>query len=76
MSAGARIVSGMSELVDVRADAVGPGEVVCLGGAAIVVTAVERGARTVDLHTCYGPALRFLHEDVVPVVVPIAEHAA
>jgi hypothetical protein len=59
----------MTELIDVRADAIAPGEVMCLGGAAIVVTAVDRGPRTVDLHTCYGPALRFLHEDVVPVVV-------
>ncbi len=65
----------MSELVDVRADAIAPGEVVCLGGAAIVVTGVERGARTVDLHTCFGPALRLLHEDLVPLVVPIAEDA-
>jgi hypothetical protein len=70
------MVSRMSELIDVRADAIGPGEVVCLGGAAIVVTAVELGRRTVDLHTCYGPALRFVHEDLVPVVVPIAEDAA
>jgi len=61
----------MTELVDVRADAIGPGEVVCLAGAVIEVTAVERGARTVDLHTCYGPALRFLHEDLVPVVVAV-----
>jgi hypothetical protein len=59
----------MTELIDVRADAIAPGEVMCLGGAAIVVTAVDRGPRTVDLHTCYGPALRFLHQDVVPVVV-------
>jgi hypothetical protein len=66
----------MSELVDVRADAIGPGEVVCLGGAAIIVTAVERGRRTVDLHTCYGPALRLLHEDLVPVVASMAEDAA
>jgi hypothetical protein len=58
----------MSELVDVRADAIGPGEVICLGGAAIEVTAVERGPRTVDLHTCYGPTLRFLDTDIVPVV--------
>jgi hypothetical protein len=70
------MVTVMSELVDVRADAVGPGEVVCLGGAAIVVTGVEHGSHTVDLHTCYGPALRFPCDDVVPVVVPIAEDAA
>jgi len=61
----------MTELVDVRADAIGPGEVVCLAGPDGMVTAVERGARTVDLHTCYGPALRFLHEDVVAVVVAL-----
>jgi hypothetical protein len=66
----------MSELVDVRADAIGPGEVVCIGGAAIVVTGVERGARTVDLHTCYGPAVRLLHEDLIALVVTIAEDAA
>ncbi len=66
----------MSDLIDVRADAIGPGEVVCLGGAAIVVTAVERRARTVDLHTCYGPALRFLHHDLVPVVPASAEDTA
>jgi len=70
------MVTSMSELVDVRADAIGPGEVVCLGGAAIVVTAVEVGQRTVDLHTCYGPALRFLREDVVPLVVDLADEAA
>ena len=64
----------MSELVDVRADAIAPGEVVCLGGAAIVVTAVERSStRTVDLHTCFGPALRFLCTDLVPVAVPSAD---
>jgi hypothetical protein len=70
------MVAGMSELVDVRADAIAPGEVVCLGGASIVVTGIERGARTVDLRTCYGPALRLLHEDLVAIVVPIAEDAA
>ena len=66
----------MIELVDVRADAIGPGEVICLGGAAIVVTGVDKGARTVDLHTCYGPSLRLLHADVVPVVVAAASDAA
>jgi hypothetical protein len=66
----------MTELIDVRADAIGPGEVVCLGGAAILVTTVERGPRTVDLHTCYGPALRLLHADLVSIVVPLAEDAA
>ena len=70
------MVSRMTELVDVRADAIGPGEVVCLAGAAIMVTGVERGRRTVDLHTCYGPALRFLHQELVSVVVPLAEDAA
>ncbi len=59
----------MTELIDVRADAIGPGEHVCLGGAAIVVTAVECAEHTVDLHTEYGPALRFLRTDVIPVVV-------
>ena len=62
----------MAELVDVRADAIAPGEVICLNGAAIVVTGIEKGARTVDLHTCYGPAIRVLHADMVPVVVPTA----
>ena len=66
----------MTELVDVRADALGPGEVICLGGAAIVVTGVDKRARTVDLHTCYGPSLRLLHADVVPVVVAAASDAA
>ena len=66
----------MTELVDVRADAIAPGEVICLGGAAIVVTGADRGARTVDLHTCYGPSLRLLHADVVPVVVATASDAA
>jgi hypothetical protein len=66
----------MTELVDVRADAIAPGEVICLNGAAIVVTGVDRGRRTVDLHTCYGPALRVLHEDVIPVVVAAASDAA
>ncbi len=70
------MVTVMSDLVDVRADAIGPGEAVYLGGAVILVTAVERHRRTVDLHTCYGPALRFLHEDVVPLVVPVADEAA
>ncbi len=58
----------MSELIDVRADAIGPGEYLCLGGAAILVTAAERVGATVDLHTCYGPALRLLATDVVPVI--------
>jgi len=58
----------MNDLVDVRAEAIGPGEYICLGGAAILITAVERTGPTVDLHTCYGPALRFLCEEVVPVI--------
>ena len=65
----------MSELVDVRADAIGPGETICLGGVAIEVTAVARRGRTIDLHTCYGPALRMLREDLVPVVVAAADAA-
>jgi len=40
------------------------------------VTGVDKGARTVDLHTCYGPSLRLLHADVVPVVVAAASDAA
>jgi len=59
----------MIELVDVRADALGPGEQVCLGGSAILITAVDHGERWVDLHTEFGPALRFLRTDVVAVVV-------
>jgi hypothetical protein len=59
----------MSELVDVRADAVAPGECICLSGTEILVTAVEAANATVDLHTCFGPALRFLRADVVPLVV-------
>jgi hypothetical protein len=59
----------MTELVDVRADAVAPGEEICLGGVAIVVTAVERQGRSVDLHTCYGPAVRLARQDLVSVVV-------
>jgi len=58
----------MTDLVDVRAEAIGPGEYICLGGAAILVTAVEHTGRTVDLHTCYGPSLRFVREDLVPVL--------
>ncbi len=58
----------MTDLVDVRAEAIGPGEYICLGGAAILVTAVDRHDRTVDLHTCFGPALRFLCEELVPLL--------
>ncbi len=63
----------MSELVDVRADAVGPGEYVCLAGAAILITEVEPTGPTIDLHTCYGPALRLLRHDLVAVLVPAEE---
>ena len=59
----------MNELIDVQADAIVPGDVVCLGGVAILITAVDHGPRTVDLHTCYGPALRLTRHDVVPVAV-------
>jgi len=66
----------MTDLIDVRADAVGPGELLCLGGAAILVTAVEPGERTVDLHTCFGPALRFHRHDLVAVIVAAEEPGA
>lgn len=59
----------MTELIDVRADGVGPGERICLGGALILITAVECGPTTVDLHTEYGPALRFLRSDCVALAV-------
>ncbi|GAC1314654.1 MAG: hypothetical protein NVSMB12_08320 [Acidimicrobiales bacterium] len=59
----------MTELIDVRADAVAPGERICLGGAAILVTAVECTPATVDLHTEYGPALRMLRSDCVALIV-------
>jgi hypothetical protein len=59
----------MSELVDVRADAIGPGERICIGGAVITVTAIEARASVVDLHTEYGPALRMLADDLVALVV-------
>ena len=59
----------MTELIDVRADAIGPGEHICLGGSAILVTAVECGPTTVDLHTEYGPTLRLLRRDCVAVIV-------
>jgi hypothetical protein len=66
----------MSELVDVRADAIAPGECICLGGADILITAVECSGGTVDLHTCYGPALRFVRGDVVSLVVPASSWSA
>jgi hypothetical protein len=59
----------MSELVDVRADSIGPGERICIGGAVIVVTAIETRAALVDLHTEYGPALRMLGGDLVALVL-------
>jgi hypothetical protein len=59
----------MSELVDVRADAVAPGEQICLGGAAVLITAIEAHDRVVDLHTEYGPALRLLRDECVALVV-------
>ena len=65
----------MTELVDMTAEEIGPGDVICLGGAAIEVTAVERRARTVDLHTCYGPALRLLPGDRVAIVVAAVDAA-
>jgi len=71
LSPAFRMVAPMTELVDMKADTVGPGDVICLGGAAIEVTAVDRGARTIDLHTCYGPALRLLPDDLVPVVTTV-----
>lgn len=58
----------MSELIDVRADAVAPGEHLCVSGAVVLVTAVEAGDRFVDLHTEYGPALRFARDDWVAVL--------
>ena len=65
----------MTDLVDMAVESIGPGDVICLGGAAIEVTAVERGRRTVDLHTCYGPALRLLPGDTLAVVVAAADAA-
>jgi len=65
----------MTELVDMTAEEIGPGDVICLGGVAIEVTEVERGARTIDLHTCYGPAMRFLHSDPVAIVLAVVDAA-
>jgi hypothetical protein len=62
----------MTELIDVRADAVAPGETICLGGATILVTGVETRGRVVDLHTEYGPALRMLRTETVAVTVDAA----
>lgn len=61
------MVGHMTELIDVRADAIWPGEAICLGGALITVTGVEPRGRVIDLHTEYGPALRFLRGDLVAV---------
>jgi len=58
----------MTELIDVRADAIAPGEQICLGGAAILITGVDHGPATVDLHTEYGPALRLLRSDCVALI--------
>jgi hypothetical protein len=63
----------MNELIDVRADAVAPGEWICLGGSLVLVTAIESRRKVVDLHTEYGPALRFVRSDVVAVAVPVEE---
>ena len=60
----------MTELIDVRADAIAPGEHICLGGAAILITGVEYRATTVDLHTEYGPALRLLRSECVALITP------
>jgi hypothetical protein len=62
----------MNELVDMRAEAVGPGTRISIGGATILVTAVEAHERVVDLHTEYGPALRMLRTDWVAVAVDSA----
>jgi hypothetical protein len=66
----------MTELIDVRADAICPGEFICLGGALILVTGVDTGAKVVDLHTEYGPALRLLCRELVPVAVAAEESDA
>ena len=59
----------MTELVDIRADGVAPGEQICLGGAVVLITAVELKGKVVDLHTEYGPALRLLRAESVALVV-------
>jgi hypothetical protein len=66
----------MTELIDVRADAIAPGEFICLGGSLILVTDVGAGRGFVDLFTEYGPALRMAPFDVVPVAVEIEEYEA
>lgn len=59
----------MIELIDVRADAIAPGERICIGGALILITAVECHDRGVDLHTEYGPALRIAKSACVAVEI-------
>jgi hypothetical protein len=58
----------MTELIDIRADAVGPSERICISGAVVLITAVEAHGQVVDLHTEYGPALRFLRSESVALV--------
>ena len=61
------------DLVDVRADGICPGESICLGGSMILITAVEPRGAVVDLHTEFGPALRFVaHEVIATAVAPAA----
>lgn len=57
------------ELVDVRAEAVAPGESICINGAVVLVTAVDVASRAVDLHTEYGPALRLTRGDWIALAV-------
>jgi len=59
----------MADLVDVRVDTLSPGELVCFGGAVILITAVSRHGEVIDLHTEYGPALRFVASDIVAVAL-------
>ena len=66
----------MTELVDVRADAVDPGEQISISGAVLLITAVEPHGKVVDLHTEYGPALRLLRSESVALVVAATAHAA
>ena len=65
----------MIELIDVRADAIAPGETICLGGATILITAVEAHGGVVDLHTEYGPALRLVRSEMLAVAVAAAADA-
>jgi hypothetical protein len=68
----------MVDLIDVRADAINPGERICLGGSLILVTDVSLHAETavVDLHTEYGPALRLTRHDLVAVVAEMEQITA